>query len=437
MLKPGLKAAPAAFMPGQRKPRPAPRIQINPQFVANSVAVLDSRGKRYSWQPMSGSLPAGSIRLDSSTGTFRAVGYTLSHYADQRFNLYLVVAVLNRALSPNPFVYTYRQVASGVRGLPMLAPVQILTPKKTVAKRTGVGDAASDSQAIGSTITAGDAYLAANEYDNAVSAYQAAGQAAVTISHRYNLTMPPGFGGGGSGDWNASLQSFPSSGNGASEALSAQSLANNIYSALQSAIQSGGGGGGGGGGTAPAPGGGGGTSQATELLVETASSLLGYFQQNGVKQGYIQQAYTFQQAWNATGASPLTLDGKYGKDTQAALQAVMTAYGNGGQAPQSAYSNVVPAPVPAPPAVPGGGGAVVPVPGGGGGLLAGVPTWALWAIGLATAGGVALVGASAWKKHGGKVMGHARRAAGHLRRASSRARGHVRRLSSRLRARHA
>lgn len=69
--------------------------------------------------------------------------------------------------------------------------------------------------------------------------------------------------------------------------------------------------------------------------IATAANALVAF---GSKKGSFKEVTTFQAAWNAhPGNAPLVVDGKYGGNSQIALQAVLNWMATGGQAPPSAY----------------------------------------------------------------------------------------------------
>lgn len=96
-------------------------------------------------------------------------------------------------------------------------------------------------------------------------------------------------------------------------------------------------------------------------VIQAAQTLLTYLSQNGCSQGYIQEVYDFQNAYNGTGLGPaITADGDYGPNSQAALQLVLNSVTPpAGQAPDNCYGLPVPAtpgPNPSAPSSGGGGG---------------------------------------------------------------------------------
>jgi hypothetical protein len=156
-----------------------------------------------------------------------------------------------------------------------------------------------------------------------------------------------------------------------------------------------------------------GLSAALQTLLSTYSS-------NGVpsEHAYDATAAAFQQIWNndpivsaAGGNALLSVDGGYGPNTALAVATI-----NGGSAPSV---NPSPAPPGTPPAAPVPSPSPAPAS-----ALAGMSTWGLWLVGAAAVGGAYLIGKSAMEQHGGKVLGHARRAHAQLRH-------HARRLSRR------
>lgn len=149
------------------------------------------------------------------------------------------------------------------------------------------------------------------------------------------------------------------------------------------------------------------SSSAAPATLNAANALMNAYA-SGVpsEHAYSAVAAAFQSAWNAdpavvaAGASAtLDVDGGYGPNTHDAVAAI-----NGGSAPDV---NTAPAPPGSTPAsttvVPGSSSSSSQAS-----IMAGMPTWGLWLVGLAAVGGAYLVGKSAIEKHGGKVMGHAR-----------------------------
>ncbi len=280
--------------------------------------------------------------------------------------------------------------------------------------------AAPDVSAVGSSLQAGDSYLGGSEWDNAVQAYRAAGQAAVTLSKQYSLTMPAGFGTGGPGDLNAQLQAIQDAndnpGTAATQATAqqAQGIAYQINGAIVAAAGAQGGGTPGG-GTAPnAPG------TNIDPLYQATLALQAYFQSNAPTTAAVSQVGGFQSAWNSSGAAALTVDSKYGPATQGAFQAALTAYGISGTAPQNAFSTTPVTPPPAPP---------LPSPGTNPSSNTvivwweSLPLWQQLLLGGAAAGGTYFAGKAILKKHpvhrqagryAKRALGHLKRHAGHV-----------------------
>jgi hypothetical protein len=160
-------------------------------------------------------------------------------------------------------------------------------------------------------------------------------------------------------------------------------------------------------------------------LLDALNALLTSYTSSGVpsEHAYNAKAAAFQQAWNAdptvaaAGATAmLDVDGGYGPNTHDAVAAV-----NGGSAPDV---NTTAAPAGSTPA------STTVVPGSSSSssasIMAGMPTWGLWLVGLAAVGGAYLVGKSAMEQHGGKMHAHAMRTHRQLRH-------HARRLARRHR----
>jgi len=75
----------------------------------------------------------------------------------------------------------------------------------------------------------------------------------------------------------------------------------------------------------------------TAVLRLATIDLAGYLRRQGVPQSSARQVATFQKAWNTASASnPLDTGGKYTRDTQAALDAALSALSpETGSAPQA------------------------------------------------------------------------------------------------------
>jgi hypothetical protein len=165
-----------------------------------------------------------------------------------------------------------------------------------------------------------------------------------------------------------------------------------------------------------------------QQLQNDAIALLDHLQSNGCTDGFDASVQTFQQSYvSAGGALPNDsggrsgIDGLYGKNTAAALQAVMNA--NPGN---SALTNMT-APAGCVAAAPGGAG------GGGGNTVFNngqsattvstasmLPTWGWFAIGAAVIAGAAMIYESAQHPHALRsahrgMKGHAHRLIGHRR----------------------
>jgi len=147
-------------------------------------------------------------------------------------------------------------------------------------------------------------------------------------------------------------------------------------------------------------------SSAAPGTLIALNNLLTAYSSSGVpsEHAYDANAAAFQTAWNndptvaaAGGNALLQVDGGYGPNTHDAVAAI-----NGGSAPDV---NAAPAPSGSTPVTP----APTPAPSSNASIMAGMPTWGLWLVGLAAVGGAYLVGKSAMEQHGGKMMAHATR----------------------------
>jgi hypothetical protein len=148
-----------------------------------------------------------------------------------------------------------------------------------------------------------------------------------------------------------------------------------------------------------------------DAVQSAAGTLLNYLQSVGCKPGFDPTVRDFQAAYVAAGGNlpndsngSSGIDGLYGNNTAAALQAVLDAGPN--QPPQTAPAGCV--------GVAPGAGPVVVVPGGStvtntSTTIMGLPAWAFWTLAAVVGGGAVLVAWSVLSK-GGK--GH--RAARHL-----------------------
>jgi hypothetical protein len=182
----------------------------------------------------------------------------------------------------------------------------------------GFGDAAAFDAAaaalanqVAAPIQTADSYLSAGETANALQAYQAAGQTAVS-------TNGPQIDAAGAPNVTQPYTQFAWGLNGqlaaATDATAAQGLAHNILTTLQDAIRDGQAS-----LSAPAP------AQSSDLTA-AAQALKAYLDQNGVppESQVVAEVRTFQQAYIAAGNTlAYGADGKYGPATTAALAAVL------------------------------------------------------------------------------------------------------------------
>jgi hypothetical protein len=244
--------------------------------------------------------------------------------------------------------------------------------------RLGLGDANGDLQALGTTIAAADSTMASGQYGLAVTMYQSAGATGAStvgpeIDSQTNGSSKPLT----QQAWaiNGNLQAVNSDVNTATaaDAQSAQGFARQMLNIYQQALA--------GGSAGP-------TAQPSQALLSAAGALVDWLAQNGCTQSYIQACYAFQTQYNAEGSVMLATDGKYGSDTQAALQRVMQANNVNAVAPANCF--------------PGGGSEpanpplVTPTV-----VVTGSPStnWTPWLIGGAALGGAGLIGYAYWKKH--------------------------------------
>jgi hypothetical protein len=145
---------------------------------------------------------------------------------------------------------------------------------------------------------------------------------------------------------------------------------------------------------------------ADPSLQSAAGALMDDLNSNGCQAGFDPVVKTFQQAFVDAGGSlpPDTgggsgIDGLYGANTQAALQATLNAGPN--QPPQAAPAGCVPAGS----GGSGGGGTVI-LPGGSTytstSTIMGLPAWAFWTLAAVVGGGAVLIAWSVLSK-GGKA----------------------------------
>lgn len=236
--------------------------------------------------------------------------------------------------------------------------------------RYGLGSAQSDLDAFNASITAGDTYLAAGEYSSAVTAYQAAGNAGVTVLGPEIDTQTNGLSKALTQQaWAINGNLAAVTGTDASAAQSAQGFARQMQNLYVQGI-----------GLTPFSTSG---AQPSAALLAAAQALVTRINQ-GCSQAPLPEVMAFQTQYNTEGQVTLTLDGKYGQETQDAVARVL------GSAPQNCFTGS------------GSGG------GGGSGVLQ-VPAititaspktnWTPWIIGGAAAAGVGIIGYAYWHKH--------------------------------------
>jgi hypothetical protein len=200
-----------------------------------------------------------------------------------------------------------------------------------MGKPIGFGDAVSDLAAFDSTVLAGDAYMGGNEFQNAVTAYQAAGNSgAVTIGPEIDGQTNNTSQSRTHQAWlyNQGLSALDAASATVIEAAQAQNLAHSMQALYHEAIT-----------LTPAP-----LNlpppQAPVALTDAASALIAYLRANGCTTNSFQACTDFQAAWNAAGGGTLVVDGKYGPATEAALQGVLNQTQNPPEAaPASCFSN--------------------------------------------------------------------------------------------------
>jgi hypothetical protein len=264
----------------------------------------------------------------------------------------------------------------------------------------GLGDAGSDLGVIKNLQTTGDMALAQGLFDNAVVSYQTGGQlGAVTVGPEIDAQTNGASVNQTQQAWglNGGLATINSSaGNGTpatqSDAVDAQGILAQMIALYDQGLAS-----------TPAP-----TIQPTSALLGAAQAVVSYFQNNPCTQSPVSVVTAFQTAYNAEGAIPLTVDGKYGGGTQGAVQRVLSVSG-GGTAPPSCFGG---SPQPGVTPKPGPGTVIAPASVLGGGM-----DWGKWALIAAALTGGGIIAMAVNKKHGPAIRGHVRRAHGHLTRA--------------------
>lgn len=231
------------------------------------------------------------------------------------------------------------------------------------APASTLGDTPGDLATFNGQAAAGDSAMAAGSWSSAVQSYQAAGNTGATLlgpdidAQTGGVSQPVT-----QQAWaiNTNLATIPSDASaGQQDAQNAQGLLGQMRALYEQAIAMS--------PPAPAPGpapSGGSSAANVAAAGAAASTLVAYFSTHACSQNAIPQCSAFQTAYNASaiGAS-VTVDGKYGPLTQAALQLVLDfthgGAGAGGQAPANCFTgHPAPAPSTNPPA--GGGPSAAP-----------------------------------------------------------------------------
>lgn len=265
----------------------------------------------------------------------------------------------------------------------------------TLGADPNINASLSQAQSDLNAQSAGVAQIAASyintstpDYTSAVSSIQAIGNAAVSSTGIAGEIDGAGFASitqpltQQAWTLNQTLSAIDPSSAGQAEANHAQTQINAMFALYQQAINAaqnanaGGGGGGPGQVTLPVTNVPGSAAQGQTLDAAT-NALLANLQANGCQPKYVQAVYDFQVAAGGIGT-----DGLYGKDTADALQSVLDALGQGGQAPPPCVGA-------APSGGGGGGGGVTPSGGGGGGTTpAATTSGTSWASVAALGGGI-------------------------------------------------
>lgn len=266
----------------------------------------------------------------------------------------------------------------------------------TLGADPNINAALSQAQSDLNAQSAGVAQIAASyintstpDYASAVSSIQAIGNAAVSSTGIAGEIDGAGFAAvtqpltQQAWTLNQTLSAIDPSSAGQAEASHAQTQINAMFALYQQAINAaqnanaGGGGSGGGPGqvtlpvtTVP------GSPAQGQTLDAATNALLANLQANGCQPKYVQAVYDFQVAAGGIGT-----DGLYGKDTADALQSVLDALGQGGQAPPPCVG-----------AAPSGGGGPTPSGGGGGAPATTTTTGTSWASVAALGGGILTIG---------------------------------------------
>lgn len=235
--------------------------------------------------------------------------------------------------------------------------------------RYGLGSAADDLSAFNSSLAAGDTYLAAGEYGSAVTAYQAAGNAGVTVLGPEIDTQTGGLSKALTQQaWAINGNLAAVTGTDASAAQSAQGFARQMQNLYTQGI-----------GLTPFSSSG---AQPSAALLAAAQALVTRINQ-GCSQAALPEVSAFQTQYNTEGQVTLTVDGEYGPDTQAAVARVL------GSAPNNCFGSASGG---------GGGSGVLQVP-----AITITPSpktnWTPWIIGGAAAAGAGVIGYAVWKRN--------------------------------------
>jgi hypothetical protein len=207
---------------------------------------------------------------------------------------------------------------------------------KPFQPRQGMGDGSSDLATFDATMGVADQYFAAGDWVNAINTYQAAGQSgagpvgpdidAQTGGASQPLTKQ-------AWDINSNLQAVNNGGPGSSggsvaptqaDALSAQGFARQMQNLYHQAIAMS--------GQPTTP-----MTAPSSALTTSAQAVVDYINAHGCSQASLPVVVTFQGIYNSEGQTVLVVDGKYGPNTQMAVQRVL------GRSPNDCFTGVAPA----------------------------------------------------------------------------------------------
>ncbi|MGH2997694.1 MAG: hypothetical protein ACRDNM_00180, partial [Gaiellaceae bacterium] len=242
----------------------------------------------------------------------------------------------------------------------------------TLGDPSTLGDVAGDKASFDSQIAQGDSALSTGAYGQAVTFYQAAGNlGATTLGPEIDAQTNGASQAITQQAWglNTNLATIVNDATaGQSDAQNAQGVARQMQALYEQALamapptpNA----------PAPTPSSGTPSNPTPQLNQATtaAKNVISYFATHACGKQAIASVGAFQTAYNATALGPpITVDQKYGPDTQAALQLVLDftggGSGKGGQAPPNCFT-AAPAPVPGvnPTPAPGGGGGTPSKPG--------------------------------------------------------------------------